>query len=88
VPHAHLDVVRQAVVRLVHDLVHRDRPDSLAGIGGLVIGQLPLQVGQPHVQLLGRACVQGREGADDAGLALRSHQRGAAGDEHRRSDDG
>jgi hypothetical protein len=63
-------------------------PTLAAGIGGLVLRQFALQVGQPGVEQLGRTRVQRREGADDARLALRGHQRRAAGDEHRRGDDG
>jgi hypothetical protein len=86
--HADLDVVREAVVRLVHDLVDGDRADLR--LSGWRPGNRParLQVGQPGVEQLGRAGVQRREGADDAGLALRRDQRRAAGDEHRRGDDG
>ncbi len=84
---ADFDVMRQAVVRLVDDLVDGDRADLLARIGRGVVGQFALQVGQPDVEHLGRPGIECRERADDAGLALGCHQRGPAGNEHRRSDD-
>jgi len=69
-------------------MVDGDRADALARVGDLVVGQFFLQVGQPDVEHFRRARVQRRERTDDAGLALRRHERGAAGDEHRRGDYG
>jgi hypothetical protein len=85
---ADFDVVREAVVRLMDDLVDGDRADALVRIGRLVVGQFLLQVGQPDIQHFRRARVQRREGADDAGLALGGDELAAAGDEHRGGDDG
>jgi hypothetical protein len=85
--HAHFHVMGQAVIGLVHDLVDGDRADALVRVRGLEFGQLFLQIRQPHIQQLGRTRIQRRERADDAGLALRRHQRRTAGNEHRRSDD-
>jgi hypothetical protein len=58
------------------------------GMGLVPGGQGLGDLGQPVVQLLGRAGVERRHGADDAGLALLDHQLGVADDEQRRADDG
>ena len=86
--HAHFHVMRQAVVRLVHDLVDGDRSHFFIGIGGLEGGQFGLQLREPGVEQFGGTRVQGREGTDDTGLALRRDEGRAAGDEHRRGDNG
>ena len=67
--------MRQTVVRLVHDLIDGDRPDPLVRIGRLVVRQLLFQIGQPGVEQFGRARIEGGEGTDDAGLALRRDER-------------
>ncbi len=85
---ADLDVMLQARVGGVHDLVDRDRAHRCAGIGGLERGQFVADPGQPLVEQLGRACIECGERADDAGLALRQHQFRVADDEHGRGNHG
>ncbi len=82
------DVVRQAVIRLMDDLVDRDRPDFRIRMRCLVCRQLSFQVCQPDIQQFRRTGVKGRERTNDACLALRGNQGRAAGDEHRRTDNG
>jgi hypothetical protein len=53
--------MRQAVVRLVHDLVDGDRPDFFIGIGGLEGGQLCRSVSQVSSSSAGRAFRAGKE---------------------------
>ena len=75
-------------VRLMHDLVHRDRADDGIRIRRLVLGERRLDLREPFVEQFGGARVQRRKRADDARLALREHEFGIADDEHRRGDDG
>jgi len=84
----HLGIGHQAVVGGVADLVDRERRDFFIGIGGLIVGQFAFDADDPLVEQRGGACVQRRERADDAGLALRDHQLGRRHDKHRRRDDG
>jgi hypothetical protein len=83
---AHLDIMREAVVGLMHDLVDRDRPHLRIRIGSLVGGEIGLDVGQPRIEQFRRARIERRERADDAGLALRRDECRTAGDEERRTD--
>ncbi len=80
VPDADLDVVLEAVVRLLHDLVD--------GIGrGLGLSrERGFDVRQPFIERLFRSRIERRERTDDASLALLDHQLWIAGDEHRRRD--
>lgn len=85
---AHAHVVLEPHVRLVDDLVHRDRADHRLRMPFAMRGQLVLDLREPAVEQFGRARVERRERADDARLALREHQLGVTDDEHRRGDDG
>jgi len=83
----HLDVVIQAVVALVHDLVDGERCGRVVRVG-LVVGRQGLgDLGQPLVQLGCRAGIERRHRADHAGLALLDDELGVADDEQRRADD-
>ena len=42
VAHAHLDIVLEALIGLMHDLIDRDRPDLDARIGRLKVSQFEL----------------------------------------------
>jgi hypothetical protein len=83
---AHVDVVLQAVVRRVDDLVDREGRDLLLWMLGLVLTELPGDALQPLLEQLLRSCIQRREGADDACLALLDHEVGVGHDEQRRAD--
>ena len=85
---AHLHVVLEAVVALVHDLVDRERRGRRFGMRLVVGGERLGDLGQPLVEQFGRTRVERRHRADDAGLALRDHQLRVADDEQRRADDG
>ena len=93
-PHRHLmfdadaDVVCEAVVGLVHDLVHRERRHPGCRIGSLESRQFRLDFHQPVAQGRLRPRVERRKTADDAGLALLDDQPRVAGDEQRRTDHG
>ena len=62
--------------------------DGTVRVLGPVGRQLALDARQPRRQLGRRARVEGREGADDSGLALRDDELGTGCDEHRRRHDG
>ena len=83
---AHVDVVLQAVVGAVHDLVHREGRDLLLRMLRLVVGQLAGDALQPLLEHLLRARVQRREGADDSRLALLDDEVRIGHDEQRRAD--
>ena len=74
-------------LRLVHDLVDREGRRLALGVVAVPGRQRLGDLGQPLVELLGRARVERRHRADDAGLALRDHELGVADDEQRRADD-
>ena len=69
-------VVLEPVVALVHDLVDGKRRGRCLGMRAVVRGQRLGDLGEPVVEQLGRTRVERRHRADDAGLALRDHQRG------------
>ena len=83
---ADFDVVLEAVVGLVHDLVDRERRRRPFGMRFVVGGEFFLDAMQPFVEQLGRARVERRECTDDAGLALRDDQFRPRNDELRRAD--
>jgi hypothetical protein len=82
VPDAGLEIVLEPVVRLVHDLIDRVRR------GIRISGERRLDLAEPLVERFLRPCVQRRERADDAGLALLDDELWIPGDEHRRADHG
>ncbi|MNV47970.1 hypothetical protein D3C71_1398550 [compost metagenome] len=84
---AHGQVLLQAVVGLVNDLVDRERRDGGAGVGLAVGGQAGLDFVQPVGQLGLRARVEGGERSHDAARALGDHQLRVGDDEHRGADD-
>ncbi len=84
---AHLHVVLQPVVALVHDLVDGERRGGRLGMRAVPGRQRLGDLGEPFVQQFGGPGVERRHGADDAGLALRDHQLRIADDEERRADD-
>jgi hypothetical protein len=77
----------EAVVRLVHDLVDRERCCRPIRMRTVMRRERLGDLGQPFVELLGRASVERRHRADDACLALLDHELGVADDEQRRADD-
>jgi hypothetical protein len=83
---AEVDVVLQAVVGAVHDLVDRERRHLPVRVFLLVLAQLHGDALQPGFEHLLRPRIERRKGADDAGLALLDHQVGIGDDEQRRSD--
>ena len=85
--HAHFEVVLQAGVGLVHDLVDRIGRGRPLGVCRVMGGEALGDLGQPFVELRLGAGVQRRKRSDDAGLALREHQGRVRNDEERRSDD-
>ena len=86
VPDTGLDVVLQAVIARMRDLVDRERCRWPVRIVAIVRRQLLGDLVEPFVELRLRPRVQGREAADDPRLALRNHQFRAGDDEQRRSD--
>ena len=86
VAHAGGQVFLQALVRLVHDQVHRIRRDGDPGVRQAIVGQGAFDLGQPAIELLLRARIERREGADHARAALGDHQRRPGHQEHRRAD--
>ena len=88
VPGAHRHVVLEPVVRLVHDLVDRERRRRLVGVVAVPGRERLGDLGQPFVELRRRARVERRHRADDARRALRDDELGVADDEQRRADDG
>ena len=84
---AHLHVVLEPVVALVHDLVDGERRGRSIGVRAVPRRQRLGDLGQPLVELRGRARVQRRHRADDARRALRDDELGVADDEQRRADD-
>ncbi len=84
---AYLDVVHQPIVRRVDDLVDRVRRDRPIRMRGPMRRERVLDPTQPARQLVRRSRVERGERADDAGLALRDDELGAARDEHRGADD-
>ena len=80
--HAQFQVVLQAVIGAVHDLVDRKRRRGSVGIGRVPSRQLRGDLLQPFFQLLRRPGIQRREGADDTGLALGDDQVRIGDDEH------
>mmetsp|Transcript_19608 Transcript_19608/g.61606 ORF Transcript_19608/g.61606 Transcript_19608/m.61606 type:complete len:323 (+) Transcript_19608:772-1740(+) len=83
---AGLQVVHQAVVGPVHDLVHRKRRGRRLGVRSVMLGQRGLDLDEPLFQLLLRPRVEGGEGADDAALALGDDQFRVGDDEQRGAD--
>jgi hypothetical protein len=84
---ADLHVVLETVIALVHDLIDGEWCRRAIGMG-LVPGRQSLgDLCQPVLQLLGRAGIERRHGADDTGLALLDDKLGIADDEKRRADD-
>ncbi|MGY3224010.1 hypothetical protein ACVIM5_004617 [Bradyrhizobium sp. USDA 4512] len=81
-------VVIEPVVRLVHDLVHRERRRRPLRMRLVIGGELFLDPVQPFVEQLRRPRVQRRKRADHAGLALRDNEVGHGDDEQRRPDHG
>ena len=80
---AHLEVVLEPVVALVHDLVDGERRGRLIGVRAVVRVQRLGDLGQPFVELGGRSGVERGHRADHASLALGDHQLRVADDEHR-----
>ena len=74
-------------VRLVDDLVDRERRGGAVGMGAVMGGQRFGDLVQPFVELGDRPRVERGKRADDPGLALRDHQRRMRDDEQRRADD-
>ena len=85
---ADLQVVLQAVVALVHDLVDGKRGGRRFRVRPVVRGQLFGDLGQPVLQHFRRAGIQGGHGTHDTGLALGNDQLGVADDEQGRADHG
>jgi len=85
---AHFDVVRQAVVGLMHDLVDGNRADDRFGMFFLIGGEVGLDLREPGIEQGCRARIERRERADDTGLALGGDQGRAAGDKQRRGNHG
>ncbi len=83
---AEVDVVLQAVVGTVHDLVDGERRHLAVGMLLLVFAQLRGDALQPGLEHFLGPRIQRREGADDARLALLDHQVGIGDDEQRRAD--
>lgn len=81
-------VTFQPGIRLVHDLIDRERPDGLARVSRSEGAQFLGDAGQPFVEQLRVACVERRKGADDARLALCENQFRIADDEHGRGHHG
>jgi hypothetical protein len=86
--HAQIDVVLQADVARVHDLIDRERRDAHLRLVFPYCCKFFTYACKPGLEQLGRTRVQGREAADDAGAALRKHELRPADDEHRRADEG
>ncbi|MNS99054.1 hypothetical protein D3C72_1334410 [compost metagenome] len=84
---AHGQVLFQAVVGLVDDLVDRERRHGGAGIRFAVRGKPGLDLVQPIGQEALRARVQRGERTHDAARALRDHQLRVGHDEHGGADD-
>ena len=82
-----IEIRLHARVGGVKDEVHAVRPDAAVRIRRTRCRERRADARQPTVQFLGGARIQRREGADDAGEALRRHQRLAAGQEHGRADE-
>ena len=85
---AHFEVVLQAAVRLVHDLVDGERRRRTFGVGGVMAREFFRDLRQPLVELRLGARVEGRKRTDHARLALRQNQGRMRDDEQRRADDG
>ena len=85
--HAQFNVMLQAVIAAVHDLVDRKGRHLGLGVGRLVVGQLGGDALQPFVQHLGRAGIERRKGTDDPGLALGNDQIRVGDDKQRGTDD-
>src|SRR5882757_946802 len=86
--HTQGNVLFQAIVAAVHDLVDRVGRDLCLWIGLLKCRQFLADLGKPFIKLRGRPCIQCWEGAHDAGLALCQDQAWSRYDEHGRADDG
>ncbi len=84
---AYGQVLFQAVVGLVDDLVDRERRHGRSGVGLAVRGQAGLDFVQPIGQQALRARVQRGKRTHDAAGALRHHQLGVGHDEHGGADD-
>ena len=80
--HAQLQVVLQAVVGTVHDLVDGKGRRRPVGVGPVVGRQFAGDALQPDFQLRGGAGVQGGERAYHPGLALGDDQLRIGDDEH------
>jgi hypothetical protein len=80
---AHGEILLQAIVGAVHDLVDGEGGGGPVGIGRVVGGEFLLDPREPLVEHCRGPCVQRREGADDPRLALRDHEIGGRDDEHR-----
>ena len=72
--HAHGQIVLEPVVRLVHDLVHRERRGRRFGMRRVPRGKLGREAREPPIEKLRRPRVQRRKRADDARFALREHE--------------
>jgi hypothetical protein len=85
-PHADIEVVIEAIVRLMDDLVDCVRRDSGGRIRGPAGFKPALDLFQPFVEHFRRPGVQRRKRTDDAAGTLSDDQIGIADDEHRRPD--
>lgn len=70
----------------MHDLVEREWRRGPIGVLAVVFGQLGGDAVEPLVQHALGPRIEGRERADDAGLALGNDQLRVGHDEHRRGD--
>ncbi len=86
--HAQVEVVLQPVVARMDDLVDRERRHHRVRMRRPVGRQFSRDPRQPFVEQFRRPRVQGREAADDAGLALRQHEIRVGDDEQRGADGG
>jgi hypothetical protein len=86
--HTQPNILFQAIVAAVHDLIDRKGRYFTLRVGALKCREFFGYFRQPIVELRGGPCIQSRKGTDDAGLALRQDQSGSGNDEHRSADDG
>jgi hypothetical protein len=81
-------ILIETVVRLVHDLVDRERRRRPLGMRLIVGGEFFLDPRQPFVEQRRRPRIQRRKRPDHPGLALRDHEIGHRNDEQRCGDHG
>ena len=79
-------IAREPVVTGMGNLIDGEGRGGQRRVGAVIVGKRGGDVGEPLVKLGVGACVQGRHGTDDAGLALRDNQGRARDDEHRCGD--